>query len=150
MVGIFSNSLEYIMKKITIALITFYLICEIHCFDKNLTISKLAGCRELLLDTKNDNSKNFAISSFINNPVEDNELIRMKFYAIGYDFYFYFKYSEVATQQFVACINGYERRNCSIQSFIDGKQDLKVVPCQNLTNEFYYTEFNLVITKSKL
>lgn len=130
-------------------IILLFIFVEIYGFNKNINISKLSGCRELRLDGTGNNLLSFPITSFINNQANNNENLRMKFYVIGYDFYFYFKYSETQNHQFRACIEGMKRSTCKIQSYINEKKDLQVVNCENLTHDFYYTELTLIISKSK-
>uniref|UniRef100_T1GUX8 Farnesoic acid O-methyl transferase domain-containing protein n=1 Tax=Megaselia scalaris TaxID=36166 RepID=T1GUX8_MEGSC len=129
-------------------IILLFIFVEIYGFNKNINISKLSGCRELRLDGTGNNLLSFPITSFINNHANDNEKLRMKFYVIGYDFYFYFKYSETQNHQFRACIEGMKRSTCKIQSYINEKKDLQVVNCENLTHDFYYTELTLIIAKN--
>uniref|UniRef100_T1GZA7 Uncharacterized protein n=1 Tax=Megaselia scalaris TaxID=36166 RepID=T1GZA7_MEGSC len=125
------------------------IIVEIYCFDKNIKISDLAGCRELLLDRDlNLRNWNFPIKYFMNNKPKSNERFRMKFYAIGYDLYFFFKTADAIPHDYLAVLSGFSRATCQFQSEVTGKTVyLQTVNCQNLTDTIFYTEFDLVITK---
>lgn len=121
----------------------------ITAFDKNIRISDLAGCRELVLDGYNNYQLTVPISSFSNNVVNPNEKLRMKFYVIGYEIIIQFLNSKNNIDLFSA-IAGYERRFCNIGYADTGAFVVPPADCLKHTNSFYYTEFTLVLTKGKI
>lgn len=119
-------------------------------FDKSIQISDLSGCREIRLNGKNNHRINFPIQSMLNNQARIGENLRMKFYAIGYDFDIFFKYSDTSTCYISANINGLERKSCKlVYTYYNPTQVLDSVNCSNLTNSFDYSEFTLIIGSSK-
>lgn len=123
------------------------LIPEIVGYDEVIQISDLAGCREIRLTGRNDNELKFPISSFLNNQKKFGEILRMKFYAIGYDFNVYLRYAETAYQLY-ANFNGLPKRTCYLKH-TSYDRPLHSVDCANRTNSFDYSEFTLVIGTSR-
>ncbi|KAL5277146.1 hypothetical protein ACFFRR_002399 [Megaselia abdita] len=136
------------MRSVFLVCLLSVILNETIGFDRNIAIENLTGCIETRLDDKNNNKWNVPISSLKNNKPGPNESLRMRFYAIGYDFYIYFKKSDEIRYPIAAYINGAERKWCKIQSFTYEQKDLTTVGCSNRTNVFDYTDFTLVLTKN--
>ncbi|KAL5277150.1 hypothetical protein ACFFRR_002400 [Megaselia abdita] len=135
------------MRSVFLVCLLSVILNETIGFDRNITIINLRGCIETRLDDTNNNKWNVAISSLKHNRPGTNESLRMRFYAIGYDFYIYFKKSNEIRYPIAAYINGDDRKWCKIQSFTHEQKDLTRVGCSNRTNVFDFTDFTLVITK---
>uniref|UniRef100_T1GJR6 Farnesoic acid O-methyl transferase domain-containing protein n=1 Tax=Megaselia scalaris TaxID=36166 RepID=T1GJR6_MEGSC len=83
-----------------------------------------------------------AINSLRNNFPCHNEVLRMKIYATGFDFYFFLK-NDNGTTKYTINISGYNRRFC--QLIDDSGTVLAQVDCLKLTSDHIYTEFDLLI-----
>lgn len=73
----------------------------------------------------------------------------MRFFAIGHDFHINFKNSENAETYYRIVIGGWSRKTCAIQP-PGFKTMLTSVNCENLQNDFDYSEFTVVTTKGML
>ncbi|KAL5286700.1 hypothetical protein ACFFRR_007982 [Megaselia abdita] len=124
----------------------FALIGAALSFDKNIKVSHLAGCREIVLDGKNSNTLQTPISSLSNNNALSNEVLRMRFFGLDFDFYIFLKGSATANSYHRAVISGWGRKLCAIQA-LNFSTNLAEINCEGLQDEFYYSEFTLVITK---
>lgn len=129
-----------------------FAICGIaSAYDEDIQISDLSGCREIRLNGRNNNEWTVPISSLSNIKMNPNETFRMKLFAIGYDFNIYFKEANNSVK-FLATITGWNRSTCGLCIGNDCNipfAKLTQVDCTNLTNSFYYTEFQVVITKGE-
>ncbi|KAL5286167.1 hypothetical protein ACFFRR_007688 [Megaselia abdita] len=125
------------------------IVSTVFTFDPNIKVSHLAGCREIVLDGSNTNSLTVPISSLSNNQGLPNELLRMRLFALEHDFYIFFKETENATYNYKLVISGWENTKCAIQYNPAGNY-LTIVDCANLQDDFYYSEFTLILTKDGL
>ncbi|KAL5285286.1 hypothetical protein ACFFRR_007182 [Megaselia abdita] len=123
-------------------------LCAFHAtaFDKNIKISDLAGCRELLLDGYNNYKMQVPITSLTNNGVTADEGLQMKFYLIGFEFIINLNDHIGNLRNFVV-VSGYNFRKFCTIGLSDGSFAVQPVNCQNHTSNFYYTEFTLSVNK---
>lgn len=131
------------MKSILAAVLIFYIV-QISCFDKNLKKSDFIDCQDIRLDGQSEPM--IAINSLRNNFPCHNEVLRMKIYATGFDFYFFLK-NDNGTTKYTINISGYNRRFC--QLIDDSGKVLAQVDCLKLTSDYIYTEFDLLINFGK-
>uniref|UniRef100_T1H4J5 Uncharacterized protein n=1 Tax=Megaselia scalaris TaxID=36166 RepID=T1H4J5_MEGSC len=109
----------------------------LYCFLVGWLIQDdLAGCQEIVLNGENSKTPTFSIESLKNNLACDDEILRMNFFAVGFDFYIYFKTSQNDPQKYFAYINGHNREFCKLQLHKNGlfAEDLQIINCKNLTN----------------
>lgn len=141
-----------------IALIAVFLsvaLSGVTAWDKDIKIHNLAGCRELRLDSQNNNQLTVPILGGManNKALTMNERLRMKFYVIGYHVQIYFKTSMSSSYEFLAYINanvnGKDKWRTTLQSFLPNKKDIQTVESKHLTHLIHYAELTLVISTSK-
>lgn len=133
----------YFLKVTLFAVLISY---EILAFDKSIKISNFAGCQRLLLNGKNNDHLSFPFISFINNDPKFNEILRIKFYAIGNSFYVNFRNSEQKADLVIAIFQNPDTYICQLRYNLGEFSDIQTIDCPGILNSFFYTEFTLVVT----
>lgn len=146
--SLFKNRTFVKMFSNAVFLTILGLVALTSAFNENILISDLSGCREIRLNGLNNDDFSVAISSLSNNKVNPNEDLRMKFFAIGFEFWINFKSTE---KEYITSFSAWNRTACGLYSRVNPNPSnlLQKVDCQNLTHSFYYTEFTVVLTKGE-
>ncbi|KAL5285076.1 hypothetical protein ACFFRR_007052 [Megaselia abdita] len=134
-------------------LVIISVVVFVSCYDREIKISNLQGCRELLID-HHEIIDSFEISELYHNEARIDEILRMKFYVLGHDMHVRISDSSNFTKMhYAAFIHGsgggknYKTAIAQTETRYGSWRVLKEADETAVTDRFYYTLLHLVITK---
>ncbi|KAL5286912.1 hypothetical protein ACFFRR_008110 [Megaselia abdita] len=124
------------------------LIIVIGCFayDENIKVTDFYECEEVFLKSEDVNDV-YQISCLWNNRIDDNEVLRIKLFVLGFDMHIRLSVGEDFSKEHHGIyINGNMQSGIAL---VNGNNwgPAKEEKTTNLTDSFFYTEMFLVVTK---
>lgn len=151
--------LEYIKYRSVCKMLSYlilvlcYFTASTFCFNSNIKISDLEECEELFLNSSSVKDV-YPISCLWNNEANENEVLRMRFFVLGFDVHIRLGKGDDFTKEHVGIYISGNRNDPSreLESAICRVTPrlwsiIELAKTRNLTDNFFYTEFLLIVTK---
>ncbi|KAL5273563.1 hypothetical protein ACFFRR_000357 [Megaselia abdita] len=127
--------------------------CGCFAYDENIKVTDFYECEEVFLKSEDVNDV-YPISCLWNNQIDDNEVLRIKLYVLGYDMQIRLSDGDDFSKEHhgIYISGNIGNPNWAVKSgiaLVSGTTwgPAKEVITTNLTNNFFYTELFLVVTK---